>query len=74
MRITEAQIDQLRLKISSVIRNLDPELVQKHVESVKNRLYQLVRYNKMRNFFLNFKNRHHKLSRLLLSHFLFITR
>jgi transposase len=40
-------LDQLRLKISSVIRNLDPELVQKHGESVKNRLYQLVRYNKM---------------------------
>ena len=40
-------LDQLRLKISSVIRNLDPKLVQKHDESVKNRLYQLVRYNKM---------------------------
>jgi transposase len=40
-------LDQLRLKISSVIRNLDSELVQKHGESVKNRLYQLVRYNKM---------------------------
>jgi len=44
-------LNQLILKISSAIRNLDPELVQKHGESVKNRLNQLVRYNKIRIFF-----------------------
>ncbi len=38
------KLDQLRLKISSVIQNLDPELVQKHGENVKNRLYLTVPY------------------------------
>jgi hypothetical protein len=42
---SENNLDQLRLKISSVIRNLGPELV--HGENVKNRLYQLVRDHKM---------------------------
>jgi hypothetical protein len=35
-------LDQLRLKISSVIRNLDPELVQKHGERG---LYNEIQYN-----------------------------